>query len=82
MYELIDFGEGRRLERFGAYLLDRPAAGTEGVARDARVAGSLVASRRHGSSKSSGSSFPQRGRWIPEGGLPETWIVEFGRDSV
>ena len=36
MYELIDFGEGRRLERFGEYLLDRPAAGTEGIARDAQ----------------------------------------------
>jgi len=77
MYELIDFGEGRRLERFGAYLLDRPAAGTEGIARDS---GSLTlwsqAAARF--EQISGSSFPQRGRWIPEGALPERWIVEFG----
>jgi len=77
MFELIDFGEGRRLERFGAFLLDRPAAGTEGVARDA---GSLSrwsqASARF--EQISGSSFPQRGRWVPEGALPETWTVEFG----
>jgi 23S rRNA (cytosine1962-C5)-methyltransferase len=77
MYELIDFGEGRRLERFGAYLLDRPAAGTEGIARDT---GSLAlwsqAAARF--EQNSGSSFPQRGRWIPGGALAETWAVEFG----
>ncbi|MEX2215537.1 MAG: class I SAM-dependent methyltransferase [Phycisphaeraceae bacterium] len=26
-YELLDFGEGRKLERFGAWILDRPAPG-------------------------------------------------------
>ncbi len=77
MFGLIDFGEGRRLERFGAYLLDRPAAGTEGIARNS---GSLAdwsqATARF--EQISESSFPQRGRWIPDGALPETWIVEFG----
>jgi 23S rRNA (cytosine1962-C5)-methyltransferase len=32
-YELLDFGQGRKLERFGAYLLDRPAPAADGVAR-------------------------------------------------
>lgn len=30
-YELLDFGGGRRLERFGDFVLDRPALGTEDV---------------------------------------------------
>ncbi len=28
-YQLLDFGDGRRLERLGSWLLDRPAPGTE-----------------------------------------------------
>ena len=30
-YQLLDFGDGRRLERFGEYLLDRPSRAAEGV---------------------------------------------------
>ena len=30
-YELLDFGDGRKLERFGEWLLDRPAPGVEGT---------------------------------------------------
>ena len=30
-YELLDFGHGRRLERFGAFVLDRPCPGTEHI---------------------------------------------------
>ena len=29
-YELIDFGRGRRLERFGRFVLDRPDAAATG----------------------------------------------------
>lgn len=32
-YELIDFGQGRKLERFGNYLLDRPAPVTDSLTR-------------------------------------------------
>lgn len=32
-YELIDAGDGRRLERFGSRLIDRPAPQVDGVAR-------------------------------------------------
>ena len=32
-YQLIDFGNGRKLERFGNYLVDRPCPTAEGVAR-------------------------------------------------
>jgi len=32
-YELIDFGEGRKLERFGEWMFDRPAPASAGVAK-------------------------------------------------
>lgn len=32
-YELVDFGGGRKLERFGSYLLDRPAPAADGLSR-------------------------------------------------
>ena len=34
-YELLDFGDGRKLERFGAYVVDRPCPTAEGVSRAA-----------------------------------------------
>ena len=32
-YRLIDFGEGRRLERFGPLVLDRPCPAAENAAK-------------------------------------------------
>ncbi|MDO4575120.1 MAG: class I SAM-dependent methyltransferase [Planctomycetia bacterium] len=32
-YELLDFGDGRKLERFGAWILDRPSPPAEGFSR-------------------------------------------------
>lgn len=67
-YQLIDFGEGRKLERFGDYVLNRPAPAAAGVARrrpsrwkaaDARYR------RREG----------QRGGWSPAGLLPRRWTI-------
>src|SRR5260221_11359992 len=30
-YQLLDFGAGRKLERFGSFVLDRPAPAAEGI---------------------------------------------------
>lgn len=32
-YQLLDFGEGRRLERFGKHILDRPSPAADGIER-------------------------------------------------
>jgi 23S rRNA (cytosine1962-C5)-methyltransferase len=77
MYELIDFSDGRRLERFGPYLLDRPAAGTEGIPRSPESQ-TVWSQATAWFEQIDGSAFPLRGRWIPDGAIPETWIVEFG----
>ena len=64
MYELIDFGEGRRLERFGDCLLDRPAAGTEGVPRSSESLADYSQALRDSSKptnrrfRSAGDGFP------------------------
>lgn len=66
-YELLDFGDGRRLERFGAWITDRPAAGADRPKADARR-WSLAHARYQGSRSGEGS-------WISREPLPEVWTV-------
>jgi 23S rRNA (cytosine1962-C5)-methyltransferase len=66
-YELVDAGEGRRLERFGELLVDRPAPSAWDVRRDAAAWASadMVFDRVHG--------------WrIARTAPPEGWTVGFG----
>jgi len=68
MYGLLDFGDGRRLERFGALVLDRPCPTAEGLAKgdpalwqkaDARFV------RTEG----------KQGEWRSDRALPERWTI-------
>ena len=71
-YELLDFGEGRKLERFGGYVLDRPAPGTEPFERALQQSDWQQAahySREEG----------ERGKWSYRFPLPSTWEIEHGR---
>jgi 23S rRNA (cytosine1962-C5)-methyltransferase len=77
-YVLLDFGNGRKLERMGGQVLDRPAPAAEGFtlsqpelwsAADARFEIAADAEQRAG---------PQRGTWTTVAALPESWIVEHG----
>jgi len=70
-YELIDYGEGRKLERFGGYLLDRAAPAAEFDKRE-RTAEWKQANARYERTEK------QQGQWLPEGALPERWTVGFG----
>ncbi|MBP1705710.1 MAG: dependent methyltransferase [Chloroflexi bacterium] len=65
-YQLVDFGHGRKLERFGAYLLDRPAPAAVGVELTDPGAW-RTASARYGRGA---------GGWQPAGALPSSWEVE------
>jgi len=80
-YALIDFGRGRKLERFGPYLLDRPAPAADAT-RPADAAAWREATARYeraGDEKSRGSGpDAERGRWLPAGALPESWPVQCG----
>nr|MBC8426721.1 class I SAM-dependent methyltransferase [bacterium] len=70
-YQLLDFGDGRRLERFGPLVLDRPCPAAEEVtpaepalwqAADGRFA------RTDG----------KQGEWMSAGPLPERWTISHG----
>ena len=67
-YQLLDFGAGRKLERFGAYLLDRyspPADDTRKSNATAWKNFHARYERTHG----------DEGRWKPADALPATWTI-------
>ncbi len=66
-YQLLDFGQGRKLERFGRWVLDRPAPAAEGLERrdPARWAGADARYDRQAG----------RGRWSPA--IEESWPLRF-----
>lgn len=69
-YALLDAGGGRRLERFGAVVVDRPAPGLAGVARrDPRAwTASDVRFDRAGPAG--------QGAWVPADRVARPWVVE------
>ncbi len=77
MYELIDFGEGRRLERFGEFVVDRPAPGTEAIARDSSLRDAWMSATARFELTGDTASV-ERGRWTTAGALPKSWVIQFG----
>ncbi len=75
-YQLLDFGEGRKLERFGPYVIDRPAPAVAGVRREQPDLWSTAVARFELSGEQRGG---ERGRWVPADALPQTWTIAFGR---
>jgi 23S rRNA (cytosine1962-C5)-methyltransferase len=75
-YELLDFGEGQKLERFGAFIVDRPAPAAVGIRTSRSDIWSQAAARYelHGDQRGG-----DRGHWIPADALPERWTISFGR---
>lgn len=74
-YELLDFGDGRKLERFGEYVLDRPSPAAVGERRN--PAKWRTADARFELTDSSKSG-PQRGDWKLNRDIPASWIVRLG----
>lgn len=70
-YELLDFGDGRKLERLGRHVLDRPSPAAEG-ASPADPAAWQAATARY--DRTSG----EQGRWRPAAAVAQPWIVEHG----
>jgi len=70
-YQLIDFGDGRRLERFGPLLLDRPCPVAESAGRSdpAMWQGADARFERTGGNQ---------GRWTCAGELPKHWTITHG----
>ena len=70
-YQLIDFGDGRKLERFGQFVLDRPAPAAVGYEKQDNTKWQRAAARYD---RPDG----ERGEWTPDGSLPESWLVTHG----
>jgi 23S rRNA (cytosine1962-C5)-methyltransferase len=62
-YELIDIGEGRKLERFGGWILDRPAPAAAGVAKAKPQAWRGATARFEGERTMAGEWAPPVSRW-------------------
>jgi 23S rRNA (cytosine1962-C5)-methyltransferase len=72
-YELLDFGEGRKLERFGGVVLNRPCPTAEIAAKSRPDLWSSAAARFRGARMSDGSWSPAPRAWVPE-----NWHYEHG----
>ena len=70
-YQLLDFGNGRRLERFGPLVLDRPCPAAESI-RPATPQLWPSADARFERLEN------ESGRWILRGDLPQSWTITHG----
>lgn len=70
-YELIDFGDGRRLERFAGVVLDRTCPAAERFRPSERTRWEQADARFDGRDQ-------ERGEWMLRRELPERWLVSFG----
>jgi 23S rRNA (cytosine1962-C5)-methyltransferase len=71
MYQLLDFGAGRKLEQFGPWRLDRPCPGTERAAPTQPELWSTADARFRGDSANAG-------RWESRGEMPQRWTMRHG----
>jgi 23S rRNA (cytosine1962-C5)-methyltransferase len=71
-YQLLDFGDGRRLERFGPLTLDRPCPAAENFARADPAAWQQADARFE-------RSDADQGQWTCRRTLPEQWTIADGR---
>ena len=66
-YELVDSGDGSKLERFGAYLLDRPCS--QAIWKKSQ--GQEFWKKAHARFERESET-----RWKMQGKLPESWVIE------
>jgi 23S rRNA (cytosine1962-C5)-methyltransferase len=62
-YELIDFGDGRKLERFGAWILDRPCPAALGMKKEQSAAWRQATATFEGARAADGQWTPAVERW-------------------
>lgn len=68
-YELLDFGDGRKLERIGGMVLDRPAP----AANDVKCRGGEA--WKHWTARYELSDDAARGTWHVRNEMPEPWLT-------
>jgi 23S rRNA (cytosine1962-C5)-methyltransferase len=75
-YELLDFGDGRKLERFGGVVLNRPCPTADGVAKSQPDLWNSANARFRGPRMGDGSWSPAPKSWVPAG-----WHYEHGGEA-
>lgn len=70
-YTLLDAGQGRRLDRFGKLVLDRPEPRATGQAALDSAEWARLRTARFV------EQGPQQGHWSPAGALPEAWTLSY-----
>jgi 23S rRNA (cytosine1962-C5)-methyltransferase len=73
-YQLLDFGQGRKLERFGPWVLDRPAP----AADDAPQLLSTHAWRQATAARYERID-SDRGKWSFKMPVPQCWDIDHGK---
>jgi 23S rRNA (cytosine1962-C5)-methyltransferase len=80
-YELIDTGDGEKLERFGKYILRRPepqAVWNKSIPENEWVKLAHATFRRDkGLSKDT-----EKGEWVLKPGMPQQWLINYRYDSL
>jgi 23S rRNA (cytosine1962-C5)-methyltransferase len=75
-YELLDFGDGRKLERFGGVVLNRPCPTADSIARSQPDLWEQADARFRGPRMGDGSWSPAPRTW-----LPAEWHFEHGDEA-
>lgn len=75
-YELLDFGDGRKLERFGTVVLNRPCPAAEGIEKTRPELWDEITARFRGPRTGDGSWTPPPKTWIPA-----EWCFAQGDDA-
>ncbi len=71
-YQLMDFGDARRLERFGEYVLDRPCPAAQGIQK--ADPGKWNSADARYAKNDSGD-----GNWRSKNRMPLSWMIHHGR---
>ncbi len=74
-YELLDFGDGRRLERFGQFILDRPCPAAEGIEKANPKIWSQAKARYV-------KREPEDGNWRSENMMPLSWQIKHANTQM
>ncbi|MEN6406459.1 MAG: class I SAM-dependent methyltransferase, partial [Thermoguttaceae bacterium] len=74
-YQLLDFGDGRRLERFGPVTLDRPCPAAERLSPTRRELWPQADARFEGCED-------ERGRWVDCRETPDRWTIAMGASRL
>ena len=74
-YQLLDFGDSRRLERFGPVMLDRPCPAAASIRPAAPRLWSLAHARFE-------RLEADQGRWIVRGDPPQRWTIAHNRINL